>query len=262
MRFIDFHTHVYPDNIAHKAADSVREFYTLGNDQMDGTVQTLLKLGNEAGVHEFVILPVAMRPDRTRHINEFILQQLEQHDCFYGFGTLHAGMENITDEVEFIMKKGLRGVKMHPDCQVFDIDDPRLFPAYEMLQGKLPVILHMGDVRYRYSHPARLRKLLKEFPKLQVIAAHFGGYSMYETAYDELRDTDCFFDVSSSLMFMEPGVAERYIRHYGAERFVYGSDYPMWNPVDEMARFQKLELTDDEKEQIAWKTAVQILNIK
>lgn len=262
MRFIDFHTHVYPDNIAPKAAASVREFYKLGDDSMDGTVKSLLELGNAAGVNEFVILPVAMRPERARHINEFILQQLSEHDCFYGFGTIHAGMENITDEVEFIMEKGLRGVKMHPDSQVFAIDDPRLFPAYEMLQGKLPVILHMGDVRFDYSHPARLRKLLKQFPKLQVIAAHFGGYGMYDTACEELYDTDCFFDVSSSMMFMDPGVAEKYIRHYGAERFVYGSDYPMWNPIKEMERFQKLDLSDNEKEQIAWKTATYLLNIK
>ena len=262
MRFIDFHTHIYPDNIAHKAATSVREFYQLGDDAMDGTVRSLLKLGNTAGVNEFVILPVAMRPERTRHINEFILQQVSEHDCFYGFGTIHAGMENITDEVDFIMEKGLRGVKMHPDCQVFNIDDPRLFPAYEMLEGKLPVILHMGDTRYNYSHPTLRRRLLKEFPKLQVIAAHFGGYTMHETACEELSDTKCFFDVSSSLMFMDSGVAEKYIRHYGPDRFVYGSDYPMWNPVNEMERFQKLDLSDAEKEQIAWKTAAALLNIK
>ncbi len=262
MRFIDFHAHVYPNNIAQKAAASVREFYKLGDDSMDGTVESLLTLGNAAGVNEFVILPVAMRPERTRHINEFILQQLSEHDCFYGFGTIHAGMANITDEIDFIVNNGLRGVKMHPDSQVFSIDDPRLFPAYEMLQGKLPVLLHMGDVRFDYSHPSRLRRLLKEFPRLQVIAAHFGGYGMYETACEELYDTDCFFDVSSSMMFMEPGVAEKYIRHYGAERFVYGSDYPMWNPINEMERFQKLALTDSEKEQIAWKTAVELLKIK
>ena len=261
MRFIDFHAHVYPDNIAGKAAASVREFYTLGDDAMDGTVQTLLKLGNEAGVKEFVILPVAMRPDRTRHINEFILQQLSEHNCFYGFGTIHAGMENITDEVDFIMEKGLRGVKMHPDCQVFDIDDPRLFPAYEMLEGKLPVILHMGDTRYNYSHPTRLRKLLKNFPNLQVIAAHFGGYSMHETACEELSDTNCFFDVSSSLMFMGKGVAEKYINAYGAERMAFGSDYPLWDPVVEVNRFMGLNLTMEQKEQIGWKTAQRFLNL-
>lgn len=262
MKVIDFHCHVYPDAIAHKAADSVRQFYHLGDDSMDGTVESLLRLGGQAGTHSYLILPVALRPERTRHINEFILSELQKHDCFYGYGTLHAGMENICEEVEFIMANDLKGIKMHPDSQVFALDDPRLFPAYDMIQGKLPVILHMGDQRYDYSHPARLRKLLEQFPRLQVIAAHFGGYSMYETASELLYDKDCFFDVSSSLMFMEEGVAEKYINHYGADRFVYGSDYPMWNPVKEMARFRQLKLTDRQFEQISHETAEYLLNIK
>ena len=62
-------------------------------------------------------------------------------------------------------------------------------------------------------------------------------------------------------MFMEEGVAEAYINHYGAERFVYGSDFPMWNPVVEMERFQRLKLSDSQKEQIAHITAEQILKI-
>ncbi len=262
MNVLDFQCRVYPDAIAPKAADSVRQFYHLGNDQMDGKVSSLLRYGKEAGVDRFVILPVSLRPDRTRHINEFILSQLEEHDCFYGYGTLHADMENLCEEVEFIMNHGLKGIKMHPDSQVFALDDPRLFPAYDMIQGKLPVILHMGDQRYDYSHPLRLRRLLEQFPKLQVIAAHFGGYSMYETASELLTDKDCFFDVSSSLMFMEEGVAEKFINHYGADRFVYGSDFPMWNPVDEMRRFRRLKLTDRQFEQISHETAEYLLGIR
>ena len=57
-------------------------------------------------------------------------------------------------------------------------------------------------------------------------------------------------------------VAERYINHYGADRFVYGSDFPMWDPVKEMERFMKLKLTDDQKEQIAHITAEGILGYK
>ncbi len=262
MKVIDFHCHVYPDAIAPKAAASVRQFYSLGDDTMDGTVESLLRYGKEAGVDSYLILPVSLRPERTRHINEFILSQLEQHDCFYGYGTIHAGMENLCEEVEFIMDKGLKGIKMHPDSQVFALDDPRLFPAYDMIQGKLPVILHMGDQRYDYSHPQRLRRLLEQFPKLQVIAAHFGGYSMYETAAELLSDKDCFFDVSSSLMFMEEGVAEKFINHYGADRFVYGSDFPMWNPAKEMARFKALKLTDRQFEQISHETAQYLLQLK
>lgn len=261
MEFIDFHTHVYPEAIAPKAADSIRVFYGFGEKAMDGTVKTLLQRGTAAGTHRFVILPVAMRPDRTRHINDFILEQVAAEPRFFGFGTVHAAMENIVDETDYIMEKGLRGIKMHPDSQVFAIDDPRLLPVYEHIQGKLPVIFHMGDHRFDYSHPARLRRVLDMFPRLQVIAAHFGAYEIYQQAYEHLKDTNCFFDVSSSLMFMGEGVAENYVNLYGAERFVYGSDYPMWDPVQEMERFLKLKLTDDQFEQIAHKTAEYILHI-
>lgn len=262
MKVIDFHTHIYPDAIAPKAAASIRSFYSLGNEAMDGTAATLLRQGGLAGTHSYVILPVAMKPERTRHINDFIISQRAQHPQFYGFGTVHAGMEALTDEIQYIMDNKLLGVKMHPDSQVFPIDDPRLFPAYEMLQDKLPVILHMGDQRFEYSRPARLRHVLELFPKLQVIAAHFGGYSMHEDACTHLEDTDCFFDVSSSLMFMEPGVAENYINRYGAERFVYGSDYPMWDPAVEMERFLKLQLRSDQFEQIGHKTAEYLLKLR
>lgn len=261
MDFIDFHTHVYPDAIAPKAAESIRVFYGFGEKAMDGSVKTLLERGTAAGTDRYVILPVAMRPDRTRHINEFILSQVAQEPKFFGFGTVHAAMENITGEVDFIRNNGLLGIKMHPDSQVFPIDDERLLPVYEQIQGKLPVLFHMGDHRFDYSHPARLRRVLQLFPKLQVIAAHFGAYELYEQAYELLYDTDCFFDVSSSLMFMGEGVAESYINRYGAERFVYGSDYPMWDPVTEMERFMKLKLTDDQFEQIAHKTAEYILKL-
>lgn len=262
MRFIDFHCHIYPDAIAVKAADNVRQFYNgLGNPAIDGSVKTLLERGTLAGVSEFVVLPVAVQASRTRHINDFILEQVEKQPRFYGYGTIHAGMEDLTGEVQHIMDKGLRGIKMHPDYQLFGIDDPRLFPVYEMAGDKLPFIFHMGDQRYDYSHPARLRHVLDLFPKLQVIAAHFGGYTVQEVAKEELKGKECFFDVSSSLMFMEDGLAERYINHYGAERFVYGSDFPMWDPVTEMERFQRLKLTDDQKEQIAHITAEGILKI-
>lgn len=261
MYFIDFHCHVYPDAIAPKAADSIRKFYRLGDDYMDGRVQTLLDYGTKAGVEKFVILPVSLRPTNTRHINDFIIGEVAKQPRFFGYGTIHAGMQDLCEEVEYIMNHGLLGLKMHSDCQVFPIDDPRLFPVYDMVQDKLPILFHMGDQRYDYSHPARLRKVLDLFPKLRVIAAHFGGYTMYELAAEELKDKDCFFDVSSSLMFMEEGVAEKYINRHGAERFVYGSDFPMWNPVVEMERFQQLKLTDAQKEQIAHITAEQLLGI-
>lgn len=263
MFLIDIHTHIYPDDIAKKATDSVRSFYQIGQDgEMDGTVDMLLHRGKTAGISKFVVLPVAIRPDRVRGINDFIVEQTKRHKEFIGFGTVHAQMENLTGEVDRIMAMGLRGIKMHPDSQRFAIDDIRLFPMYEAIQGKIPVLLHMGDHRYDYSHPIKLRKILDLFPRLQAVAAHFGGYSMYDTAYELLKDTNCIMDVSSSLMFMDKGIPERYINAYGAERMAFGSDYPLWDPVTEVNRFMGLKLTMAQKEQIAWKTTTDLLKLK
>ena len=261
MKIIDIHTHVYPDDIAQKATDSVKNFYEIGGADMDGTVGKLLEQGAKAGISQYLILPVAIRPDRAHGINDFILQQTTLHKEFIGFGTVHAAMENIGDEAQRIMDMGLRGIKMHPDSQRFAIDDLRLYPMYEAVRGKVPVMLHMGDHRYDYSHPIKLRRILDLFPGLQVIAAHFGGYSMYETAYELLKDTNCVFDVSSSLMFMPEGQAEHYINVYGAERMAFGSDYPLWDPVQELGRFMKLKLRDDQFEQILSKTAERVLHL-
>ena len=261
MQIIDIHTHVYPDKVAKKASDSIRDFYAIYGGQMDGTVDMLLERGKEAGISKYVILPVSNAANRVRSINNFILEQTAAHDCFIGFGTLHADMENPEEEAEWILSAGLKGIKMHPDSQQFNIDDPRLLPIYDQIRGKIPVLLHMGDQRYNFSHPSRLRKVLDIFPDLEVIAAHFGGYSMFHTAKELLWDTDCVFDISSAMMFMEQGEAERYINNYGAERMAYGTDYPLWDPVNEVNRFKELKLTDYQFDQIAHKTAERILKL-
>ena len=261
MEIIDIHTHIYPDKIAQKATDSVRKFYQVEGSNMDGTVDALLRQGEKAGISRYVVLPVSNTPGRVHAINSFILEQAQLHPSFIGFGTVHAAMENLSEEVDWIMSAGLKGIKMHPDSQRFPIDDLRLYPVYDAIQGKIPVLLHMGDQRYNYSHPLHLRRIMSMFPKLEVIAAHLGGYSMYETARELLWDTDCVFDISSSLMFMDQGQAEQYIRCYGAERLAFGSDYPLWDPVTEVKRFQQLHLTDSEFEQIAHKTAERVLKL-
>ena len=261
MKIIDIHTHIYPDDIAQKATASVQQFYGIGSGTMDGTVKMLLEEGGNARISHFVVLPVAIRPDRVQGINDYIQQQARLHDCFIPFGTVHAAMDGLMDEVERLLSLGVKGIKMHPDSQRFHIDDERLFPMYEAIRGRVPVLLHMGDHRYDYSHPIKLRRILDMFPGLDAIAAHFGGYSMYDTALELLKDTDCVMDVSSSLMFMEDGKAEYYVNQYGAERLAFGTDYPMWEPVKETNRFLQLKLTDVQFEQIAHKTAERILKL-
>lgn len=261
MKIIDIHTHVYPEKIAPAAIRTVREFYRLESCDMDGTASMLLRRGKEAGICQFVLMPVANRAEQVDSINRFISRQAAENPAFVGFGAIHADLPDIGSEVERIAAMGMKGIKVHPDFQKFPIDDPRLFPMYETLRGKLPVLFHMGDPRYDFSHPARLRRVLENFPGLEAIAAHFGGHTMQETACELLKDTTCFFDISSTMMFLPKKDVERYISVYGAERLAFGTDYPLWDPVSEVEQFLSLDITMAEKEQIAHKTAERILKL-
>ena len=101
MYIIDIHTHIYPEDIAMKATDSVREFYQIYGGTMDGTAATLLDRCREAGIGRQVILPVAVRPDRVRSINDFIRHQADEHSSFIPFGTVHAAMEDVGGEIPY-----------------------------------------------------------------------------------------------------------------------------------------------------------------
>lgn len=258
MDIIDFHTHVYPEKIAQKATDSTCGFYQL-ETELTGTSATLLEEGKKAGVSKFVLLPVVVKAEQTHSINEFIIEEVRKHSEFYGFGAMHILTENPVEEIEFIRKSGLKGIKLHPDIQGFAIDDPGLFPIFDCLQGRLPLLVHCGDPRYDYSHPRRLRKVIDNFPHLQVIAAHLGGWSVFDEALEYLVDTDCFVDMSSCFNVIPPESIERYIKAYGAERVVFGTDFPLWKPKEIVDDFMKLNLTAEEKEKIAFKNALRIL---
>lgn len=259
MKFIDFHTHIYPEKIAEKATQSVCDFYSLSTN-CNGTADELYKIGTEAGISEFVLLPVAVKPDHVRSINEFIVRVQSQNKAFHGFGTVHAEIENIVNELEFIKKSGLKGVKIHPDTQHFNIDDNRLFPLYESIEGNIPIVIHCGDPRYDYSHPSRLKKVLDNFPKLHVIAAHLGGWEIFETASEILKNEKCYFDISSCMPFLSSEKIAGYINIYGDDRILFGTDYPLWSPKKEVESFLELPISEKAKENIAYKNAVNILN--
>ncbi|MDR1537027.1 MAG: amidohydrolase family protein [Clostridiales bacterium] len=255
---IDFHAHIYPDKIAERATKNVSGFYQIPA-RCDGKSDTLLKIGKEAGIDKFTVHSVAQNASQVRSINTYLASVVNEHpNNFIGYGALHAGLENPAKEIDFLISLGLKGVKLHPDFQNFMMDDCRMLDIYEMLEGRLPILMHCGDYRHQFSRPERLDRILRMFPKLTVIAAHFGGWSLFDLALEYLLDKNCYLDVSSSIMFLGEKRSLELIRAYGAERILFGSDYPMWNPGIELERFNRLDLTGKEKELILSKNAMGI----
>lgn len=252
MTIIDTHAHIYPDKIALKAVKSIGDFYDIPME-LDGTVDTLLRVGAEAGISRHLVHSVALSWERVHSINDFIHAAVEAHpDRFIGFGAMHPDHPEMEKELDRLMSFGFKGVKLHPDTQRFCLDDPaavRLFQA--MAERGLILLSHMGDYRYPYSEPERLARALDQAPTLKVIAAHFGGWSVWKEGWKVLAPREnVVVDTCSSLYALTPEEAVEIIRHYGAERVFFATDYPMWHPVEELARFDALPLTEEERELI------------
>lgn len=260
MELIDFHTHIYPDKLAVRGSQSICDFYGL-EYHCTGSADVLLDEGHLAGISKFVLLPVAVKPEHVRSINEFTAKEVSEHTEFHGLGSIHADMENILCEVEHIKALGLKGVKIHPDTQGFAIDDERLYPMYDALGEDMLLVVHCGDPRYDYSRPERLKKVLNTFPKLKVVGAHLGGWSMFDEAFECLKDTGCYVDISSCIMFIGAEETKKYINKYGADRILFGTDFPLWNPVREVERFMSLNLSDSDMQKIAHLNAHRLLDI-
>jgi predicted TIM-barrel fold metal-dependent hydrolase len=68
-------------------------------------------------------------------------------------------------------------------------------------------------------------------------------------------------DTSSALFALTPERAAEIIRGYNVDRVVFGSDFPMWSPVSEMQRFNRLPLTDEEREKILWTNHLKLFGL-
>jgi predicted TIM-barrel fold metal-dependent hydrolase len=260
---IDCHCHIYPSKIARKAVDGIGDFYDI-NMHEDGTAEDMLKKGKEAGITHFMIFSVATKPSQTESINKFIASEADRSGgIMSGLGTIHPDSADLKGDIERIIDLGLKGVKIHPDFQGFKLDDYRYLKMYELCEGRLPVLIHTGDKRYDFSNPNRLKPILETFTDLTVIGAHFGGWSIWEKAAQELYGyKNLYVDCSSSLYALTPLKAKSIVRLYTADKVIFGTDYPMWNASEEMKRFKALNLTDEENEKILYKNAAKIFKLK
>ncbi len=260
---IDCHCHIYPDKIAEKAVQSIGNFYDL-DMYYDGKVSTLIKNGNEIGVSHYIVFSVATTPHQVHSINCFIADTVKKSGgIMTGLGTVHPDSESLESDIEEIKSLGLKGVKLHPDFQKFRIDDEKCDKIYSLCEGTLPLYLHTGDTRFGFSNPDNVIPVLERYPGLTVIGAHFGGWSCWKEAAFRLHEYKNFYvDCSSSFDWLSTEEAESIIKLYGADRVLFGTDYPMWSHKKEFEHFNKLNITEDEREKILYKNAMKIFSIE
>ncbi len=259
---IDCHCHVYPDKIAAKAVAGIALFYEECVEEYDGTLSTLLAESEKAGITRSLISSVATTPKQVHAANSFLAQCAVDHpDRITALGTMHPDSEDPEADLDEALSLGIRAIKMHPDIQAFALDDPRCLRIFELCQGRMPVLLHTGDRRYDFSNPDRFLRVARMFPQLQLIGAHFGSYMLWEQAEKLFDQENIWVDCSSAFPFLSEERTMELIHGYGAERVLFGTDYPIWRPEKQIRDFLALPLSEGERELILHKNAERLFQL-
>jgi predicted TIM-barrel fold metal-dependent hydrolase len=255
--YIDIHTHAFHPKIAHKAVDHLNSFYSI-TCSGDGTIANLLEREQEAGLEKCVVLCAATAPAQVIPANNYAISLQREHpEQVIAFGTVHPAYENWEKELARLKAAGIRGIKLHPDFQSFWLDDPRLLPIFEAAQKDFVFEIHIGDKTTPDKNPScpyKLASIMRQFPGIRVIAAHFGGYRMWSHALEVFSGTsfeNLWFDTSSTTPFASPELAHKLLNTFPRERILFGTDWPLYDPVEELQRLQSLgRLSDSEMEVI------------
>lgn len=261
---IDFHTHIFPDALAPRAIAKLLEYAPNDRNFTNGTAAGLITSMKNSGISRSVTLPIATKNEQT----PVIIKQQSKSDLnyFVPFGTMHPSTTDIAGTIELLEHHAIKGVKFHPEYQDFYLHDPRYFPLYEALSAAgIIVVIHAGKdpgpFNGDHATPASFIIIKREFPKLTIVAAHMGGWKIWDQISDTLCGLPLYFDTSAIYGFIDKNLFMRMVHKHGTDRILFGSDSPWFDQGNSVAWIDALPLSQNEKEKIFTKNAENLLSL-
>ena len=179
-------------------------------------------------------------------------------DTFVGFGSVDPLRPDAADRVREVRDLGLRGMKLHPTIQGFDPATDEFVAFYEQVaDAGLCVLTHVGNsgvgagqpggqgLRIDVAQPSRLDRVAAEFPDTNIMLAHLGAPWENETLAMALHKTNVFTDISGWKLKYLPEAVRRDMRGRLRGQVCFGSDYPMFDPAQQLADARDLDLAPE-----------------
>ena len=131
MVVVDIHTHAFPDAIAERAVPALAKA-AAAPAYLDGKLESLIRSMDAANVDMAVVASIATKPGQFEAILNW--SQSIASDRIIPFASVHPADTAVVSHLREIFARGIRGIKLHPYYQDFDLDDPALFPIYATLE--------------------------------------------------------------------------------------------------------------------------------
>lgn len=243
---VDFHTHIFPPEIvARRESFCARdpwfaELYANPRARM-ATADDLLASMTAAGVDVSVTFPFGWSdPGIIEECNSYVLDAMRAHPGrIIGLAAIQprAGRRAVV-ELERCARAGMPGFgELMPHGQGYRLSDIALLaPLVEAAEalGRFALTHTSEPVGHNYlgkgdvSHED-LQAFIMAFPRLRVVAAHWGGGFPFFELMPEVRAAaaNVWYDSAASAYLYRPEVFAVAARAAGPEKILWASDYPL-----------------------------------
>lgn len=156
---------------------------------------------------------------------------------------------------KYMLSGPIIGAKFHISMIA---DDERYEPIYAFLEKHdIPVLFHSWyktTERTTFeSTPADVARMARKHPSLRILMAHMTGARL-RGIQDIKRLPNVYLDTSGSQP--EEGFLERALEELGADRVLYGSDYPIRAFSTQLARFASVALSPEDRDKVLYRNAL------
>ncbi len=271
---LDFHTHIFPDNLARRALITMSELSML-EFHTNATGSSLKASMREAGVTHSVICNIAVKQGQTANIVNFAKEILHTNspnetEQLIPLASVHPRDADSLQWLAKIKEDGFAGIKLHPDYQKFYINDADLEPFYkEAIRLGLVMLFHTGiDAGYPdpiHATPERILDVLPIFEQGNVILAHLGGYEMQDKVLQMICGRNVYFDTAYNLDKIPVHQMREIIRKHSPEKILLASDSPWVSQKHFVNHFTNKVvagfLSNADCEKIMWHNGAKLLGV-
>jgi predicted TIM-barrel fold metal-dependent hydrolase len=277
---IDFHTHIFPPRIEKDRAEYVRRdpcFAALYSSEKAklATAEDVIQSMDRDGVDVSVVLNIGWSTNELcTETNDYIMESVARYpERLVGFGSVQPGNpREAADEIERCVKGGIKGIgELRPDTQGIDLgNEETMGPFIEAVRrNNLILLVHASEpVGHVYPGkgavtPERLYPFFTACPDVITVCAHWGGGLPFYALMPEVKKAmgNVYFDTAASPYLYTPQVYGEVSRLVGADKIVFGSDYPLMAQKRLLGEIRALELPDETKDMISGGNARKLLGI-
>ena len=277
---IDSHTHVFPPELIGRRESLLERDETLAAMFSDprarmADAEELVATMDGAAVDLSVAVGIGWNDiGLAREANDYLIDAVSRFPLrLRGFCAVNPLWgDAAAAEIERCAAAGLSGIgELHPDTQGFDLGDKTVMaPVVEAAAAVgMPILTHTSEpVGHTYPGKgnvtsATLCRFIEAFPEATVICAHWGGGLPFYALMPEVRESlaRVYFDSAASPFLYREEVFAAVVGLVGADRIMFGTDYPLISQKRLMRQVVDSPISDDAKESILYRNAARLLGL-